>query len=109
MKQDQSALCAFCGGGTRESLILTSLVQPGPVQPVTAESLNVSVSPPFHLGRPVEKSGWEILMSSTLTQQDNGGPSGGHDLVPMCLCPVDGAVDGVALPACAAPASQHAD
>lgn len=34
---------------------------------------------------------------------------GGHDLVPMCLCPVDGAVDGVALPACAAPASQHAD
>lgn len=33
----------------------------------------------------------------------------GGDLVPMCLCPVDGAVDGAALPACAAPASQHAD
>lgn len=33
----------------------------------------------------------------------------GWDLVPMCLCPVDGAVDGAALPACAAPASQHAD
>lgn len=30
-------------------------------------------------------------------------------LVPMCLCPVDGKIDGVALPACAAPASQHAD
>lgn len=37
------------------------------------------------------------------------GRGGGGDLVPMCLCPVDGAVDGVALPACAAPASQHAD
>lgn len=30
-------------------------------------------------------------------------------LVPMCLCPVDGEIDGVVLPACAAPASQHAD
>lgn len=29
--------------------------------------------------------------------------------VPMCLCPVDGEIDGVVLPACAAPASQHAD
>lgn len=30
-------------------------------------------------------------------------------LVPMYLCPVDGEIDGVVLPACAAPASQHAD
>lgn len=38
-----------------------------------------------------------------------GWVGGGCGLVPMCLCPVDGAVDGAALPACAAPASQHAD
>lgn len=30
-------------------------------------------------------------------------------LVPVYLCPVDGEIDGVVLPACAAPASQHAD
>lgn len=37
------------------------------------------------------------------------GGGGRLRLVPMCLCPVDGEIDGALLPACAAPASQHAD
>lgn len=56
MEPDKAAFCAFCGGETRESLGLTSLLQPGPVQPGTAESLHVLVSPPFLLGRPVEEA-----------------------------------------------------
>lgn len=38
-----------------------------------------------------------------------GGVGGAAIGAHVCLCPVDGEIDGALLPACAAPASQHAD
>ncbi len=65
--------------------------------------------PPFPW-RPVEeRMGNSDVINLGTAGQRSMQPLRVPRLVPMCLCPVDGEIDGVVLPACAAPASQHAD
>lgn len=95
-----------------ESLALTSLIQPFPGRAVTADFILCFF---FFFSlifarRPVE----ERMGNSDVINLGTAGQRSMQTLrvprsVPMCLCPVDGEIDGVVLPACAAPASQHAD
>lgn len=92
-----------------ESLALTSLTQPIPGRAVIADFIRLFSPPPFSW-RPVE----ERMGNSDVINLGTAGQRSMQTLrvprlVPMCLCPVDGEIDGVVLPACAAPASQHAD
>lgn len=100
--------------GVWESLALTSEIRPIPGQAVPAHFVQcvcvcMFFFPPFSW-RPVE----ERMGNSDVINLGAAGQRSMQSLrvprlVPMCLCPVDGEIDGVVLPACAAPASQHAD
>lgn len=87
---------------------LTSLTQPFPGQAVITDFIQCFF--PSFSWHPVE----ERMGNSDVINLGTAGQRSMQTLrvpllVPMCLCPVDGEIDDVVLPACAAPASQHAD